>query len=140
MPSLLNHLKRSLKSKGSTKTDNHIFHDNFKTTLCSRNYTNFFEFPIMSSRCRNHVLLNPCKFSIVSRTTDSHFYSMFSFKKPQNTETFSTLHEPHHGMIHCGRGLWISPFISPPKWSWQLLDSTGKMEHNTRNPSYLFAT
>ena len=47
----------------------------------------------MSSRWINHVSLNLCKFCIVFRTRDLHFHSMFFFKRPQNTETFSTLYE-----------------------------------------------
>lgn len=126
--SVLDQFKRLPKSKGWTKTNNHMFNHNKKKILCSRNPTHFFKVLIMSSRWTNHMSLNPCRFCIVFKTRDLPFQSMFFFKWPQNTETFSTLHEPHHDMIHRGWGGWISPFISPPLWSWQLLESTGKTD------------
>ena len=142
MSFLLHHSKSLLKSKGCTRLEKHTFNlkfNNNKKTICGRNYTNLFKFAIMSSRCPNHMMLNLCKFSIVFRTTGLHFPSMFSIQRSQNTETFSTLHKPHHGMIHHGWGIWLSPIASPPMWSWQSLESTGKMGHNTRNPYiYIF--
>lgn len=140
MSSLLHHSKRLLKSKECTKIDNNTFNLKFnKKEICGRNSTNIFKFPIMSSRCPNHMALNLYKFNIVCRTAGLHFHSTFSFQRSQNTETFSTLHKPHHGMIHHGWGMGISPITSPPMWSWQSFESTGKMEHNTRNPSLYMA-
>lgn len=130
-------------SKGCTKTNNHTFNHNVffkKKNTVAETILIFFKFLIMSSRWTNHMSLNPCKFSIVFRTRNLHFHSMFFFKRPQDTETFSTLHESHHEMIHHGWGVWISPFISPPMWSWQLLKSTAKQDRTQGIHHFIYFT
>lgn len=74
------------------------------------------------------MLLNPCKFNVVFRTTDLHFHSMLSFKRPQGTKTFSVFYEPPHGMGgECG-------YHS----SYQL-ESTRGITQGTHHFLYLFA-